>query len=334
MLNAACKPPKENANEIVNRGLDMLGFRDPNPLLESCGISVGTEMAVVPGRVLDKPGLTYSSDAPAPIDDRASWNLRDVKFAVGARLDRWAVLVIQDGGKDDFEGANDPELWNIVSGFRRMCNKCGMQVQLLGEQAYGVVRLPRKVNDRFRDNAIEEIERALGRLVEQTAPELVLVMLSSEDTAIYNGLKWLCDVKLDIATVCMQSKKVRKSQGRQQYFANVALKVNMKLGGINHTLDANSGVWLKSASTIIMGMDVTHPATGVSADGTRKYFHTRTCTYDLTKHVPNQHPLWRSLRALTNTLHNIPQYLPCEGARLRYPNLAPRRMSPSDDSVA
>ncbi|KAG8215316.1 ribonuclease H-like domain-containing protein [Butyriboletus roseoflavus] len=243
--------PKDNANEIVHRGLDMLGFRDQNPLLESFGIHVGTEMAVVPGRVLDKPGLTYSSDAPAAIDERASWNLRGLKFAVGARLDRWAVLVIQDGGQDDFRGAKDSILRSIVSGFREMCNKCGMQVQPLGEQAYGVARLPCRGYDRFRGDAIEEIERALRSLVEQIAPELVLVMLSSDDTAIYNGLKWLCDVKLD-----------------NQYFANVALKVNMKLGGINHTLDANSGAWLKNASTMIMGMDVTHPATGLSADGT------------------------------------------------------------------
>lgn len=277
MLNVACKPPKKNAEEIVHHGLDLLGFRDSNPLLESFGFQVGTEMAVVPGRVLDKPGLTYSRNAPATINERASWNLREVKFAVGARLNKWAVLVIHDGGQGDFRDAKDPALRNIVSGFRSMCNKCGMQVQPLGEQAYVAVRLPRQGNNRFRDNAIEEIELALVTLVEQIAPELVLVMLSNDDKAIYNGLKRLCDVKLDIATVCMQSTKVRKEQGRPQYFANVALKVNMKLGGINHTLDANSGAWLKSAPTMIMGMDVTHPATGVSADGTRRHLHAGTC---------------------------------------------------------
>ncbi|KAF8551548.1 Piwi-domain-containing protein [Imleria badia] len=267
MLNVACKLPKENADEIVNRGIDKLGFRDSNPVLESFGVSVGTEMAVVPGRVLDKPGLSYSSGAPAGIDERASWNLRGVKFAVGARLDKWAVLVIQDGGRFDFKDAKDLDLRNITDGFRTMCNKSGMRVQPLTEHACVEVRLPPQSN-RFRDNAIEEIERALRSLMEQAAPELVLIMLSDEDKAIYNGLKRLCDLRLDIATVCMQSAKVRKPGGQVQYFANIALKVNMKLGGINHKLDANSGVWLKSASTMIMGMDVTHPTGGISADGT------------------------------------------------------------------
>jgi eukaryotic translation initiation factor 2C len=292
MLDVACKPPKENANEIVNRGINALGFRDSNPVLDSFGISVGTEMVVVPGRVLDKPRLSYSS-ASATIDNRASWNLRGVKFAVGARLDKWAVLVVQDGGRDDFRDAKDPALRKITDGFRLMCNRSGMQVGPLEEQAYAAVRLPRQNNDRFREDAIEEIEQALKVLIAQAAPELVLVMLSNDDKAIYNGLKWLCDIKLDIATVCMQSGKVRKDRGQPQYFANVALKVNMKLGGINHKLAANSGTWLNRASTMIMGMDVTHPARGVSTDGTRKHLYTYTCWYDLTKHVPDQHPLWR-----------------------------------------
>ncbi|KAG6369734.1 putative argonaute-like protein [Boletus reticuloceps] len=271
MLNVACKLPKVNANEIVNRGINLLGFRDWNPVLDSFGVSVGTDMATVPGRVLDKPGLSYSSDKRATIDDRASWNLRDVRFAVGARLDKWAVLVIQDGGRSDFKGAKDLELRKITDEFRNMCIKSGMQVRTLEERAYAEVRLPFRDNkgaNRFRDDAIEVIERTMRSLIGKVAPDLVLVMLSNDDAAIYNGLKWLCDVKLDIATVCIQSEKVRKDRGQPQYFANVALKVNMKMGGINHTLDAKSGAWLKSASTMIMGMDVTHPARGPSLEGT------------------------------------------------------------------
>ena len=286
MVNVACKPPNKNTNEIVNRGIDMLGFRDSTPVLDSFGISVGTEMAVVPGRVLVRPRLLYSCDAPATIDAGASWNLWGVKFAVGARLDKWAVLVIQDGGTFDFKGARDPELRRITKGFRNMCNNSGMQVQPLGEQAYAAVGLPPPGNNRFRDDAIGEIEQAMRGLMEQAAPKLVLVMLSNEDKAIYNGLKWLCDVKLDIATVCMQSEKVRRDRGQPQYFANVALKANMKMGGINHKLDANSGAWLKSASTMIMGMDVTHATGGGPTNETREHLYTCSYKHDLTNTFP------------------------------------------------
>jgi len=47
-----------------------------------------------------------------------------------------------------------------------------------------------------------------------------------------------------------------------QYYANVALKVNMKMGGVNHTLDPKSLTWLKGMPTMLVGMDVTHPGPG------------------------------------------------------------------------
>jgi len=37
------------------------------------------------------------------------------------------------------------------------------------------------------------------------------------------------------------------------------LKVNTKLGGVNHLVDESSMKWLKEKSTMMVGMDVTHP---------------------------------------------------------------------------
>jgi len=79
---------------------------------------------------------------------------------------------------------------------------------------------------------------------------------------VYAGIKHLCDSYLDLATVCVHSAKIRKEKGQPQYFANVALKVNMKLGGINHSLDPRSMAWLKRVPTMLMGIDVTHPGPG------------------------------------------------------------------------
>jgi eukaryotic translation initiation factor 2C len=37
------------------------------------------------------------------------------------------------------------------------------------------------------------------------------------------------------------------------------LKVNAKLGGINHLVEESAMKWLKEKSTMMVGMDVTHP---------------------------------------------------------------------------
>jgi len=48
-----------------------------------------------------------------------------------------------------------------------------------------------------------------------------------------------------------------------QYFANVAMKFNQKLGGVNHTVELKRMAPL-DAQTILFGIDVTHPSPGSS----------------------------------------------------------------------
>ena len=73
----------------------------------------------------------------------------------------------------------------------------------------------------------------------------------------------MCDVELGIHTLHMLTAKVLKDERKQdQYFSNVALKLNMKLGGVNHQLDPESMRWLLQKKTMVVGLDVTHPGPG------------------------------------------------------------------------
>nr|GAT44419.1 argonaute-like protein [Mycena chlorophos] len=263
MIKVAAKPPNINAMQIAGRGLDQLGFRAGGGALQGFGVSIGEEMAVVPGRLLNPPRVVYGQGTPS-VDDRASWNLRDVKFKIGAKMDNWGVLVVQDGGRDEFTGPNDPQLVQTMQGFVQMCNKSGMRVS--PPNAFRAVQLPQKnFADPTRSAAATAIRNVLMALPKK--PQLVLVVLSNGDKHVYSGIKYLCDSHLDIATVCVHSAKVRKEKGQLQYFANVALKVNMKMGGVNHGLDQQSMSWLNQMPTMLVGIDVTHPGPG-SVKGT------------------------------------------------------------------
>jgi len=85
-------------------------------------------------------------------------------------------------------------------------------------------------------------------------------LLSGIDKWIYPGLKKICDMSLGLHTVCMLLNKAREEKRQDQYFSNVALKVNAKLGGTNHLLAADSMQWLTSKKTMLVGIDVTHPS--------------------------------------------------------------------------
>lgn len=265
MIKVAAKPPNINANAIVNQGLQGLGFSQGAAPLGAFGISVGLQMAVVPGRILPAPGIRYGQGTPN-VDEKASWNLRAVKFAIGGELKDWAVLLIQDGGRDEFTGVGDPAMKSTVKGFADMCRTSGMRVDPR-EPIYAASILPKKVfEDPIRKAAISVIRETIVKGYPRK-PSMILVILSNGDKNIYNGIKHLCDVYLKVPTICTQSGKIRK--GSPQYFANVALKMNMKMGGVNHGLVDAPGApptvkWLKDPKqpTMIVGMDVTHPSPG------------------------------------------------------------------------
>ncbi len=183
-------------------------------------------------------------------------------------MENWAVLMVLEQGKGfRFKGPTDPELWKFIQGFRNKCASTGMvapnerpRLEAAGPLA------PQSEEDPFRQGAVSKLRAAVEKLM-NPRPSFILVLLDYRDNYIYPGLKKLCDMELGVATVCMQLNKALKEQGQDQYFSNVALKVNTKLGGHNHLLDDKDMKWLRQKRTMIIGADVTHPGP-TSIDGT------------------------------------------------------------------
>ena len=76
-------------------------------------------------------------------------------------------------------------------------------------------------------------------------------------------LKRICETDLGLVSQCCLTKHVYKMS--KQYLANVALKINVKVGGRNTVLvDALSRriPLVSDLPTIIFGADVTHPHPG------------------------------------------------------------------------
>ncbi|KIY67428.1 argonaute-like protein [Cylindrobasidium torrendii FP15055 ss-10] len=261
MITVAARPPNANASAILGAGLTELGFRSQggSETLKNFGITVGNEMAIVPGRVLPTPSVTYQGNSSRTRVDaeKASWNLRDARFFRPGTLSNWVVLCINDNNPDDFKGPKDPDLRASVENFMAFAQTAGMVVNGF-PGIIGAKPPPREFSDPTRTAATAAITAALKS--RPTKPAFALVILSNSDKHIYSNIKRLCDCTLDLPTVCVQAGKFKNSNAA--YNSNVLLKVNTKLGGTNHTLDQAGLKLLDGKKTMMVGIDVTHPGPG------------------------------------------------------------------------
>ena len=92
---------------------------------------------------------------------------------------------------------------------------------------------------------------------------MLIVILPDNNGSLYGDLKRICETELGVVSQCCLTKHVFKMS--KQYLANVALKINVKVGGRNTVLvDALSRriPLVSDRPTIIFGADVTHPHPG------------------------------------------------------------------------
>ncbi|KAJ7688957.1 Piwi domain-containing protein [Mycena rosella] len=259
MIKYACNPPRVNAIAITTQGFPALGLSPVRPPTGGFNIGVDTEMAVIPGRELPPPGLTYSRGTANARN--GSWNIMDVKFHRGATVKSWWVLVVRDG-REMLQGQTDPQLKNLVTKFREKLQRSGMQIP---EGLPRLLATPplQNLQDASREAALKEIRKVITNTLaaaKNIKPDFILVLLSYRDNYIYPGIKRLGDVDLGLHTIHMQLHKALGDERKQdQYLSNIALKVNTKLGGINHLLDPGAMRWLTKEKTMLVGIDVTHP---------------------------------------------------------------------------
>ena len=187
MIRYACNPPKINAEAIVRRGFPALGLAPVATPTNGFGISLDTEMAVVPGRELNPPRLTYRAGNTRV--QNGSWNILDVKFHRGGIVSSWWVLVIRDG-RDILKGPSDPNLKGLVEGFREKLKKSGVTMPEGMPRLLPPAKCPNPHQDPGRVEALNIIRQILRDASKGVPkPSFILVLLENRDNFIYPGIK-------------------------------------------------------------------------------------------------------------------------------------------------
>jgi hypothetical protein len=174
------------------------------------------------------------------------------------KLASWNCLVINSGRYDTINGGLGA-VTSLLEQFRKTLNTYGMEP--------GPVQTPVALNVNFADLQNRNISNVSKQLIQTlkskfpTKPKFLFVILPSDNAVLYDCIKLVCDVQLGIPNICNIGAKFSKERGQIQYFSNVAMKFNQKLGGVNHALKEEQMKPL-DAQTIVFGIDVTHPSPG------------------------------------------------------------------------
>jgi eukaryotic translation initiation factor 2C len=213
-------------------------------------------MVAVPARVLAGPPVKYGK-GKAAITRFGSWNMQLTQFSTPTVLPSWTYLWLSfEGFRDAWSDHKQVE--NTMNAFAAKMREVGITA---GQYTPGL-RITLATHE------IEaQIDTIIHRFVSHPSrapPKLLLVILPKADTAIYNRIKFACDVKEGLLNVCVIGSKFAKDSN-DQYFANVALKINLKLGGRNQLLDNPKLGVISEGKTMVVGIDVTHPSPGSSS---------------------------------------------------------------------
>ncbi|TLS21360.1 uncharacterized protein PpBr36_10228 [Pyricularia pennisetigena] len=191
------------------------------------------------------------------------WNMKNCQFNTvtgGDKPRRWGCLSL-----DRRYPANSDGLKNQLKELRLHLGNAGLKLEECKIRNCVVGRSPTQDFAALDENLslLKPGRSATGEIVRPL--DFVLIILPGKDASLYNMIKYQGDVLYGVPTVCVASRTFFPPKGKEQMFGNLGLKINLKLGGVNHKIEDSLLGIVAKGRTMIVGIDVTHPAAGATA---------------------------------------------------------------------
>ncbi|GMH16098.1 hypothetical protein Nepgr_017939 [Nepenthes gracilis] len=253
LLKVTCQRPQEREYDIVETVHHNAYHADP--YAQEFGIKIDERLASVEARVLPAPWLKYHDTGREKncLPQVGQWNMMNKKMVNGGTVNNWICINFS-------RFVQDHQARSFCAELAHMCYISGMVFNpepVLPALTAPPDQVEKVLKTRYHD-AITKLQRQDKEL------DLLIVILPDNNGSLYGVLKRICETELGIVSQCCLTKHVNRIS-KQQYLANVALKINVKVGGRNTVLvDALSRriPLVSDRPTIIFGADVTHPHPG------------------------------------------------------------------------
>ncbi|KAF8670621.1 argonaute family [Rhizoctonia solani] len=250
------KTPRARLDSIA-AGHNILSY-DTSEYMQSFQMAIEPNPQTCLARKLEAPLLDYGMNQTHR-PENGKWNFKGCKVYEPAKVLGWAMLVY------------DSYNWTM-SIARNVAHCLVSQAAQMGWQAYSLAfehvhfgMLNYDISVRHLDVA-QHLRTAGHSVIKQyqiQAPTLFVVVLPRFSSDLYQAVKHFGDITMGVATQCLKGERARSPC--PQYLANVCLKINAKLGGVNSKLNASDNLaWtLDSANSLmIIASYVVHPPPG------------------------------------------------------------------------
>ncbi|XWS19932.1 hypothetical protein CRYUN_Cryun31cG0058600 [Craigia yunnanensis] len=223
-------------------------------VVQNFGMEVSMNMTKVAGRVLSPPALNVGAPGGRKMkikldNEKCHWNLVGRCVVQGNKIERWAVLDFTFAERHKYKLRPTPFIPKLIS----RCNYLGIQ---MGEPLhYQMARMDNLNIEDLLEQILENIQRisyekGKGRL------QLLLCVMAGQHPG-NSCLKFVSETKVGVMTQCCLSAGA--NEVKDQYLANLALKINAKLGGHNVEIIEPLLHFKGEGHVMFVGADVNHP---------------------------------------------------------------------------
>ncbi|KAJ3740285.1 Piwi domain-containing protein [Lentinula detonsa] len=259
VLSFVPKNPRERLQRI-KAGWQNLEYEN-SEFLKGANITVHPDALTVHGRILPSPNILYSGASGTPatptpltltLAKPGTWDVMRKRFWSPARPS--FVLILNLTGHRD-----SPDMNKLM----------GQLFNTLKERGVDVPNTSTIINDSGADLSAL-IRREAERYKVGPIGLLVLAILPENAAELYANVKRVGDVLLGVPTQCIRwsqklTQTVQNNRGIDQYLNNLALKINVRCGGVNHVPASTAMDYLAEHPTMVIGADVSHPSPGSTA---------------------------------------------------------------------
>ena len=248
MIKFAVSPPAKRL-EAIEQGKSWLNWQGDTHL-KNYGLKIGTDTIRTQARLLPPPGVKFGDKTEQP-GTKGRWDLRGKKFLTPnpQELTAWGVGMFTNGRIQPDKATID----KFITDFSRAYRNHGGRVS---NKPPHIMKLN---ND--AGTAVEQLHQATGNAY-QRRPQLLVFLVQDKDSYHYQRIKKSADCRYGVVSQVMQLAQV--TRGNPQYYSNVLMKVNAKLGGCTSQAVPNAASGFKKfgVPTMFIGADVSHASPG------------------------------------------------------------------------